>query len=223
MTADGHAALWLTVVAFGVYHGLNPAMGWPLAVANGLSERRDGAVFSTIAPLGIGHFLAMAVAVLPFALLSEYVQRAQVIRVGAGMLVLLFGLYKLVHRRHPRYLARIAPTRLAWWSFVMANAHGAGLMLVPVALGLCAGTRDTGAGSTVDAMMRSDVATAVAATVVHTLAMLVSGIAMAWLVYRYLGVQFVRRAWFNLDVVWGASLVAAGGVSVALAVGNSAH
>ena len=77
--ADGHAALWLTVVAFGVYHGLNPAMGWPLAVANGLSARRDAAVFSTMAPLATGHFLAMAVAVLPFALLSEYVQRGQAI------------------------------------------------------------------------------------------------------------------------------------------------
>jgi len=219
--ADGHAALWLTVVAFGIYHGLNPAMGWPLAVANGLSERRDAAVFSTLAPLGIGHFLAMAVAVLPFALLSEYLQRGHVIRVGAGMLVLLFGAYKLVDRRHPRYLARIAPTRLAWWSFVMATAHGAGLMLVPVALGLCAVPRDI--GSAVDTMLRSDVATAVAVTVVHTLAMLVSGIAIAWLVYRYLGVQFVRRAWFNLDAAWGASLVVAGGVSVAMAVGNPAH
>jgi len=219
--ADGHAALWLTVVAFGIYHGLNPAMGWPLAVANGLSERRDAAVFSTLAPLGIGHFLAMAVAVLPFALLSEYLQRGQVIRVGAGMLVLLFGAYKLVDRRHPRYLARIAPTRLAWWSFVMATAHGAGLMLVPVALGLCAVPRDI--SSAVDTMLRSDVATAVAVTVVHTLAMLVSGIAIAWLVYRYLGVQFVRRAWFNLDAAWGTSLVVAGGVSVAMAVGNPAH
>ncbi len=223
MTADGHAALWLTVVAFGVYHGLNPAMGWPLAVASGLTARRDAAVFATIAPLGIGHFLAMAVAVLPFALLSEYVQRGQAIRTGAGLLVLLFGVYKLIDRRHPRYLARIAPTRLAWWSFVMATAHGAGLMLVPVALGLCAAPRDGGHDTGLDTMLRSDVATAMAVTVVHTLAMLVSGIAIAWLVYRYLGVQFVRRAWFNLDVVWGASLVVAGGVSVAMAAFGPLH
>jgi hypothetical protein len=220
--ADGHAALWLTVVAFGVYHGLNPAMGWPLAVANGLSARRDAAVLSTMAPLATGHFLAMAVAVLPFALLSEYVQHGQAIRVGAGMLVLLFGLYRLIDRRHPRYLARIAPTRLAWWSFVMATAHGAGLMLAPVALGLCTAPRDPGQVSAMDAMIRSDIAVAVAVTVVHTVAMLVSGIAIAWLVYRYLGVQFVRRAWFNLDVVWGVSLVVAGGVSVAMAL-NPPH
>ena len=163
----------------------------------------------------------MAVAVLPFALLSEYVQRGQAIRTGAGLVVLLFGVYKLIDRRHPRYLARISPTRLAWWSFVMATAHGAGLMLVPVALGLCAAPRDGAAG--LDTMLRSDVATAAAVTVVHTLAMLVSGIAIAWLVYRHLGVQFVRRAWFNLDVVWGASLVVAGGVSVAMAVWGPPH
>jgi len=165
----------------------------------------------------------MAVAVLPFALLTEYLQHGQVIRLGAGVLVLLFGLYKLIDRRHPRYLARIAPTRLAWWSFLMATAHGAGLMLVPVALGLCAAPRDSNTAAAVETMMRSEVATAVAVTIVHTRAMLVSGVAIAWLVYRYLGVQFVRRAWFNLDIAWGASLVVAGGVSVLMAMGNAMH
>lgn len=225
MIADGHAALWFTVIAFGVYHGLNPAMGWPLAVANGLSARRDAAVFATLAPLGAGHLLAMAVAVLPFALLSEYLQRSQAIRVGAGVLVLLFGVYKLADRRHPRYLARIRPTQLAWWSFVMATAHGAGLMLVPVALGLCAAA-PTGAAASdaaLDTLMRSGIATAIGVTIVHTLAMLVSGVAIAWLVYRYLGLQFLRRAWFNLDLLWGASLVVAGGVSVAMALWSPSH
>ena len=92
---------------------------------------------------------------------AEYLQRGQAIRVGAGMLVLLFGVYKLIDRRHPRYLARIAPTRLAWWSFVMATAHGAGLMLVPVALGLCARADAVRTPARVDTLLRSDVATAV--------------------------------------------------------------
>ncbi len=219
MTADGRAALWFTVIAFGVYHGLNPAMGWPLAVANGLAAKRDAAVFATLAPLGAGHLLAMIVAVLPFAVLSEYLQHSEAIRVGAGVLVLLFGVYKLADRRHPRFLVRIPPTQLAWWSFLMATAHGAGLMLVPVALGLCtaapAGPASLGGPGT---LMQSGIATAVGVTAVHTLAMLVSGVGMAWLVYRYLGLQFLRRAWFNLDAVWGASLVVAGGASVALAL-----
>ena len=221
MIADGQAALWFTVVAFGIYHGLNPAMGWPLAVANGLSARRDAAVFATLAPLGVGHLLAMMVVVLPFALLSEFLKHGQAIRVGAGMLVLLFGIYRLVDRRHPRFLARIRPTQLAWWSFVMATAHGAGLMLVPVALGLCA-TAPAG-NSALETLMRPDITTAIAVTIVHTLAMLLSGVTIAWLVYRYLGLQFLRRAWLNLDLVWGASLVVAGGVTSGLALWSQPH
>ena len=224
MIADGHAALWFTVIAFGIYHGLNPAMGWPLAVANGLSERRDAAVFATLAPLGAGHFLAMAVAVLPFALLSEFMKHGQAIRVGAGMLVLLFGIYRLVDRRHPRFLARIRPTQLVWWSFVMATAHGAGLMLVPVALGLCAATPTGASGhAALDTLLRSGIATAIGVSVVHTLAMLASGVTIAWLVYRYLGLKFLRRAWLNLDLLWGASLVVAGGVSSAMALWWPSH
>ena len=227
MSAEGHAALWFTVVAFGIYHGLNPAMGWPLAVANGLAARRGGAVFATLLPLGAGHLLAMAVAVLPFALLSEVLQHSRAIRIGAGALVLLFGLYKLAVRRHPRYLARIRPAQLAWWSFLMATAHGAGLMLVPVALGLCATAQTDPIGvsghAALETLLRSGLVTAIGVTLVHTLAMLVSGVAIAWVVYRWLGLQFLRRAWFNLDFLWGASLVAAGGVSSAMALWAQPH
>ena len=93
MTAT--AAIWFTIIAVGIYHGLNPAMGWPLAVANGLTERRSGAVFATLLPLGGGHFAAMAIVLVPFAWLSLYVQWSREIRLGAGALVLLFGIYKI--------------------------------------------------------------------------------------------------------------------------------
>jgi hypothetical protein len=224
------AALWLTVVAIGVYHGLNPAMGWPLAVANGMAARRDGAVFATLLPLGGGHFMAMAVVLVPFAWLSWYVEWSRAIRLGAGGLVLLFGIYKLIERRHPRALARIRPTQLAWWSFLMATAHGAGLMLVPFMLGLCAtpppvvdagsaaAVRDLGHASVMNYMAQSNVATATAVAAVHPLAMMLAGLAMAWAVYRYLGLRFLRQAWLNLDLVWGASLVIAGAAGVALAL-----
>lgn len=208
------AALWLTVVALGLYHGLNPAMGWPLAVANGLSERKAAAVFRTAVPLGGGHFLAMAVVLLPVAALGWYAQWNTAIRLAAGAAVLAFGLFRLVWRRHPRALARIPPRRLAWWSFLMATAHGAGLMLVPFMLGLCAP-----AGSPVrEALARADLGTALAVAVVHTLAMMVAGLAIAWAVYRYLGLQFLRRAWFNLDLAWAASLVLAGAAGIAMAL-----
>lgn len=209
---DGDAAgLWLLVVAIGAYHGLNPAMGWPLAVANGLGARRASAVFATFVPLGAGHFLAMAVVLVPFALLSLYLAWSLPIRIGAGLLVLLFGLYRLVDRRHPRWLARIRPAQLALWSFLIATAHGAGLMLLPVALGLCSPPRgavpDPGAG----------LGTALVVAAVHTVSMLGVGLVVAWIVYRWVGLRLLTRAWLNLEIVWGVSLVVAGAAGIAFA------
>jgi hypothetical protein len=221
------AALWLTVAAVGLYHGLNPAMGWPLAVANGMTAQRGRAVLATLLPLGGGHFAAMAVVLVPFAWLSWYVEWSRAIRLGAGALVLLFGLYKLVQRRHPRALARVRPTQLAWWSFLMATAHGAALMLVPVLLGLCvtapaavesATAADVGHATVMNYLAQSSVATAVLVAAVHTLAMMLAGLSMAWAVYRYLGLPFLRRFWLDLDQVWGWSLVIAGAAGVVMAL-----
>ena len=220
------AALWLTVAALGLYHGLNPVMGWPLAVANAMAARRTGAVFATLLPLGAGHAMAIAVALLPFAWLGWYVEWSHAIRIGAGAAVLLFGVFKLANRRHPRLLARIAPTRLAMWSFLMATAHGAGLMLLPFMLGLCAAP-DTGAEAVAGEaghagvmayLARSSLGTALLVTALHSTVALFAGAGMAWAVYRYIGLPFLRRAWLNLDAVWGASLVLAGGAGVALAL-----
>ena len=214
------SALWLTVVVLGLYHGINPAMGWPLAVANGMAEQRARAVFATLLPLGGGHFMAIAVALAPFAWLGWYLEWSRAIRIGAGAAVLVFGAFKLINRRHPRLLARIPPTRLAWWSFLMATAHGAGLMLVPFMLGLCAApaAERTGHRAVMNFMARANMDTALLVAAVHTLASLLAGIGMAWLVYRYLGLRFLRRAWLNLDAVWGASLVLAGATGIWLAV-----
>ncbi|MGE5668349.1 MAG: hypothetical protein ACM338_09155 [Betaproteobacteria bacterium] len=224
------AALWLTIVAIGLYHGLNPAMGWPLAVANGMAARRSSAVFATVLPLGGGHFAAMAVVLVPFAWLSWYVEWSRAIRIGAGALVVLFGIFKLIERRHPRALARIRPTRLAWWSFLMATAHGAGLMLLPFMLGLCvaapaavdathaAGLLERGHATVTNYLVQTNVAVAIAVAAVHTLAMMLAGLGMAWIVYRYLGLRFLRRAWLNLDAVWGVSLIIAGAVGAGMAM-----
>lgn len=223
-------AVWLTIVALGIYHGLNPAMGWPLAVANGMAARRERAVFATLLPLGGGHFTAMAVVLVPFAALSWYVEWNRPIRLGAGALVVLFGLWKLMVRRHPRALVRIRPSQLAWWSFVMATVHGAGLMLVPFMLGLCvvapaaaepptaAGLAGLGHAAVMDYLARSNVAIAMGVAAVHTLSMMLAGLGLAWVVYRYLGLQFLRRSWFNLDRAWGASLVVAGAAGIAMAM-----
>ena len=210
MTSEGNtAALWLAVLAIGAYHGLNPAMGWPLAVANGLSARQGRAVFATVLPLAAGHLMAMAVVLLPFTLLSAVLAWNGAIRLAAGLLLGGFGVWRLIDRRHPRFLARVKPTRLVWWSFLTATAHGASLMLLPFAIGLCA------SGSAA-APLGLGLGAAVLVSIVHTAAMMCAGMAAAWLVFRYLGLRVLNRAWINLDALWGASLVVAGGASVAM-------
>lgn len=216
----GGAGLWAAVVGLGIYHGLNPAMGWPLAVANGLGERRGRAVFETGIPLGVGHLLAMAVVLVPFAWLSWYVEWSRPLRLVAGLLVVAFGIHRLVVRRHPRFLQRVAPSRLTWWSFLTATAHGAGLMLVPVVLGLCApGERDPMAALTAPGL--SSMATALAVALLHTGAMIASGIGIAWIVYTRLGLGFLKRSWFDLDALWAASLVVTGIASTFVALSSS--
>jgi len=224
--APASVSLWAGVVAIGAYHGLNPAMGWPLAVANGMGEKRDGAVFATWLPLGVGHLLAMALVLVPFALLSLMLQWDREIRLGAGALVLLFGVSRLVWRRHPRWLARVRPTQLALWSFLMATAHGAALMLLPMWMGLC----ETAAVQTEAAtavgfghealrmLMRSSVGTAFSVALVHTAAMVGSGLGIAWAVYRYFGLRALRSTWLDLDAVWALGLIASGAAAMAMAV-----
>ena len=217
------AWLWSGVVLLGVYHGLNPAMGWPLAVARGLDGRRAQAVWGAWLPLGAGHLLAMALVLLPFALLSWLMQWSREIRLGAGLLVLLFGAALLMPwsralHRH-RWLARIRPTQLALWSFVMASVHGAGLMLLPIFIGLCDSSAVAG-GTDADALralMRESLGTALMVSLVHTLAMIGAGLGLAWLVYRYLGLRVLQRAWLNLDRVWAVGLMAAGLAALATA------
>ena len=131
------AGLWLAVVGSGIYHGVNPGMGWPLAVSAGLMERSSRALLAALSPLAAGHLLAMLLVLLPFALLVALVEWQRQIQIGASLLVIGFGIFRLVDRRHPRALVRIPPTQLGLWSFAVAIAHGAGLMLVPIYLGLC--------------------------------------------------------------------------------------
>ena len=133
--------LWLAVVASGLYHGVNPGMGWPLAVSAGLMERSSRALVAALWPLTVGHLLAMFVVILPFSLLIALVQWQRQLQIGASLLVIGFGIFRFVNWRHPRVLARIRPTQLGVWSFAVAIAHGAGLMLVPIYLGLCRAAR----------------------------------------------------------------------------------
>lgn len=208
--------LWLAVVASGLYHGVNPAMGWPLAVSAGLMEKRSRALVAALWPLSIGHLSAVLSLMLPFALLIALAEWQRQVQISASLLVIGFGAFRLVNRRHPRALARIRPTQLGLWSFTMAIAHGAGLMLVPIYLGLCRGAElDTGHQAT-STLINADVGMAVMVSVVHSAAMIAAGGISAWLVFRYLGLKFVSRSWFNLDAVWAVSLIVVGAVALGI-------
>ncbi len=191
------------MIASGLYHGVNPGMGWPLALSAGLMEKRSGALLAALWPLAIGHLLAILLVILPFSLLVALVEWQRPIQVGASLLVIGFGVFRLIDRRHPRALARIPPTQLGLWSFAVAIAHGAGLMLVPIYLGLCR-TADLDAGHVAaSTLINANLGMALLVSAIHAVAMIAAGGSAAWLVYRYLGLKFVSRSWFNLDADLG--------------------
>ena len=214
------AWLWLAVIASGLYHGVNPGMGWPLAVSAGLMERSSRAVMAALGPLAAGHLLAMLLVLLPFAILVALVEWQRQLQIGAGLLVIGFGVYRLVERRHLRALARIRPTQLGLWSFAVAIAHGAGLMLVPIYLGLCRGADLDTSHRAAGALINTSLGMALLVAFVHAAAMITAGGFSAWLVYRYLGLKFVSRSWFNLDTSWAVSLIVVGAVALVLSLAD---
>jgi len=207
-----HAALtptmWWLMVLLGAYHGTNPGMGWLFAVALGMQEQKGKAVARALVPIAVGHALAIGIVVLTAALLGLALPLMAIRYSVIGLLVGL-GIYSLVGHRHPRWVRMQVGFRdLTAWSFLMASAHGAGLMIVPVLLG----------SSTVEAadhvighqMAASPLLVGLLATLIHTTAYLaVMGI-LAWVVYRKFGLALLRKAWFNFNLVWGAALLATG-------------
>lgn len=203
-------ALWWAVAISGIYHGINPGMGWPLAVSAGLMERKHSALPKALSMLAFGHLLAMLAILLPFSFMTMYLTWATELRIGAGMLVVIMGVYLLINRRHPRLLARVHPTRLALWSFLAAMAHGAGLMLVPIYLGICSlDAGDTG-HQAAQTLMSNNLLNALAVTLVHTFFMIFAGAVFAVVTYFWLGLKFLSQTWFNLDIIWAISLVLVG-------------
>ncbi|WP_299023509.1 hypothetical protein [uncultured Sulfitobacter sp.] len=207
-------ALWGAVIFSGLYHGINPGMGWPLAVSAALMEQNHKAMPKALAMLALGHFLAMIGILLPFTVMIALVQWESEIRIAAGLLVIAMGVYLLINRRHPKFLARVHPARLALWSFLAAMAHGAGLMLVPIYLGICAiGANETGHLAAQN-LMGDNIITAFAVAAVHTFSMTLAGGLIAVVIYFWLGLKFLSRTWFNLDIVWALSLVLVGAFGI---------
>jgi hypothetical protein len=212
---------WLALVGLGAYHGLNPAMGWLFAVALGLQERRLGAVLRAFPPIALGHVLAVSAAVLVVGV-AQIVVPLDALRYACASVLILFGLYKLVRRKHPRWVGmRVGFRDLTAWSFLMASAHGAGLMLVPVLLKLSspADPMQGMNGHAEHAAHAADPAgpailADLAAVGLHTLAMFVVMGLVAIVVYEKFDVMILKSAWFNVDLLWAVALVAAGVITL---------
>ena len=214
-------ALWSAVVVSGLYHGINPGMGWPLAVSAALMEKRHRALPKALALLALGHLLAMLAILLPFSLISALLKWEAEVRLISGLLVLAMGIYLLFNRRHPKFLARVHPARLGLWSFLAAMAHGAGLMLLPLYLGIerfdnsAAMPHDVGARHvTTMTSMSGNLFSVLTVAVVHTVAMAFAGAVFATIIYFWLGLKFLTKTWFNLDIVWAISLVVVGAFAI---------
>lgn len=202
---------WGMLMALGAFHGINPGMGWLFAVALGMQERRRGAVLRALVPLGAGHALAVAVAIGAALAMGFAVPPGWLRWPIAGVLV-SFGVLRLFRHRHPRWGGmRVSMGGLTVWSFLMATAHGAGLMVVPVFLGMSMST--TGEHAHHMHAAGASTTVALAATGVHALGYLGVTALVALLVFEKLGVGILRRAWINLDVIWSAALIATGALT----------
>jgi hypothetical protein len=204
---------WLAALGvLGVYHGINPAMGWLFAVALGLQERRRSAVLRALPFIALGHEASVGAVVLLVTGL-QFVAAPDLLRAAGALALMAFGVYKFVKpRSHPRWVGlRVTPGELALWSFLMSTAHGAGLMLFPVLVGL---PGSGGHDHTSEVLSGASVLTDAAAIMVHSTAMLVAMGLVAIVVYEKLGLGVLRKAWLNLDRVWATAVVAAGAVSL---------
>ena len=205
---------WVIATALlGAYHGLNPGMGWLFAVMLGLQERQRVAVLRALPPIALGHEASIGLVAALLAV-AQVVTAADLLRPVSAVGLIAFGVFKLARSRwHPRWVGmRVSGRDLVVWSFLMSSAHGAGLMLVPVLLGLppAPTTPDIPTIGLSSQTLLQDAA----AVMVHTLAMLAVMGAVAVVVYEKLGLDVLRRAWLNVDLLWSAAVVGAGLVTL---------
>ena len=205
---------WLAVFGLGIFHGINPAMGWLFAVALGLQEQKRTAVFRALPPMVLGHALSIAI-IIGAVLLARISLPHSALKIVAAAILFAFGLYRLLRSRHPNWVGmRVGFGDLTLWSFVMASAHGAGLMLVPFFLPSPAAGEshhhDTHQMHAWAFANFSAPSLLIASVVVHTVGYLVATALVAIVVYEKLGVAILRRAWFNIDLVWMLALMITG-------------
>jgi hypothetical protein len=195
---------WLMLAALGAFHGLNPAMGWLFAVALGLHRGSRRVVWLSLLPIGLGHALSVAAVALLFVLAGTVID-GPAVSIGAGLALIAWALYhwRFGSRHRVRVGLQTGLLGLGLWSFLMATAHGAGLMLWPALMPLCFPPGRTTSGS--DALLSAALGVGV-----HTLAIVAVTATIASAVYEWIGVEVLKRAWINLDVIWVLALVGAG-------------
>jgi len=198
-------AVWSTLFLLGAYHGINPGMGWLFAVARGMQEHRARAVAWSLPPIALGHALSVGAVVLAAGLAQTALPLAY-IRIGVAVTLVALGVYKLIRSRHFRWGGmQVGFRELTVWSFLMASAHGAGLMLLPVVL----------AGPHAHHMAASQgVVSGAWAALIHTLGYFTVTAAVALLVYQKFGLAMIRRSWVNMDLIWAIALVITGFVAL---------
>jgi hypothetical protein len=197
---------WLALAGLGAFHGLNPAMGWLFAVALGLHRHSRRLVWLSPLPIAFGHALSIAVAAAAF-LWAGLVIDLRAVRIGAGLVLIGWALYhwRYGHRHRVRVGMQAGLAALVVWSFLMATTHGAGLMLWPVLMPLCFPAAPVPASI-------GPFLTALLGIGIHTLAMVTVTMAVAVAVYEWIGLEILRRAWLNVDLIWTLALLLAGGL-----------
>jgi hypothetical protein len=212
------------LVALGAFHGLNPAMGWLFSVARGMQEGSRPVLLRSLPPIAAGHLASVAI-VAAVVSATESVLAGNAVAITGGVLLVGFGLWRLLSARHFRWAGmRLSAAQLAGWSFLMSSAHGAGLMLLPVLATTTAAQQGHAAhlAAAAPAGLAGTPAAALlglSAAGVHTVAMFAVMAGCALLVYEFVGLSVLRRAWFNVDRLWAAVLVAAGALTIALTAG----
>ena len=203
---------WLTLAGLGMYHGVNPAMGWLSAAALSLHRRRRSVVVQSLVPIAIGHLLSTAAAVEMVLVLGVIIDRRPLLMVAGGGLILWAPYHLAYGSRHLRFIGMQAGLAgLVVWSFLMASAHGAGLMLVPAVFPLCFSGGEVSGVTVAHAII-----TPLAAVGVHTAVMVTVSGTIAILVYDWIGLGFLRRGWINFDWLWAAALGVTGTIVLAL-------
>ena len=201
---------WAALFLLGAYHGINPAMGWLFAVALGLQKQNGRAVWQALVPIAVGHVLAIAAVIFVAAMLGAALP-LPMLRVMVAVVLVSFGIYRLRRKKHSSFGGMQVGFRdLTIWSFLMACGHGAGLMLLPVLLGMSGG----GGEHAAHAVGFPNPAMQVLAVGVHTAGYLLLTGVIAWLVYTRLGVAVLRKAWVNLDIMWAVALIATAGLTL---------